>query len=357
MKWIDLSADEREAALQTVSARLEIDALSVEKDWWVTAVLCALFRTSFAPYLLFKGGTSLSKGWQLINRFSEDIDISLGREWFAEQGCTCAVGGNKTQREKLRKRSREVVHTLLAGELKEQLIALGINAFEVVPVTTQIRDGHLVPIDSDKDPAVLYVKYHPTVASLQPDYILPAVKIEVSCLSLKEPFAPRAISSLVHETFDDLDNEISSTINTVSPERTFLEKAFLLNEEFQKTKPRTQRMSRHYYDLEKMMDTEFGCKALQNQELYNRIIDHRKQFYNLHYVDYETNRANKICFYPPQELMEAFRADYADMTKTFIFKEAPTFDQLMQRIAELQGRFRDMEARSADEPPAAVYDV
>ena len=70
MKWIDLSVDEREAALTTVAERLGIDTLSVEKDWWVTAVLCALFRTSFAPYLLFKGGTSLSKGWGLINRFS-----------------------------------------------------------------------------------------------------------------------------------------------------------------------------------------------------------------------------------------------------------------------------------------------
>ena len=77
MQWINLPQIEREAALETVAKRYEIDTPSVEKDWWVTAVLCALFKTSFAPYLLFKGGTSLSKGWHLINRFSEDIDISL----------------------------------------------------------------------------------------------------------------------------------------------------------------------------------------------------------------------------------------------------------------------------------------
>lgn len=73
MKWLDLSPEERDAALNTVSQQLDIDTPSVEKDWWVTAVLHALFQTSFAPYLLFKGGTSLSKGWRLINRFSEDI--------------------------------------------------------------------------------------------------------------------------------------------------------------------------------------------------------------------------------------------------------------------------------------------
>lgn len=101
MKWLDLSPIDREAALTTVAARYEIDTPSVEKDWWVTAVLRALFQTSFAPYLLFKGGTSLSKGWQLIHRFSEDIDISLSRDWFAQKGYSFAAGENKSQRERL----------------------------------------------------------------------------------------------------------------------------------------------------------------------------------------------------------------------------------------------------------------
>lgn len=343
MKWLDLSVNERQGALDTVAKQLEIDTPSVEKDWWVTAVLCALFQTSFAPYLLFKGGTSLSKGWRLINRFSEDIDISLGREWFEKQGYAFAAGANKSQRERLRKQSREVVHTFLANELKEQLEALGITSFEVVPVTTQTHNGVAVPIDSDKDPTVLQVRYNTVIEGFQPDYIQPVVKIEISCLSLKEPFEPRLISSLLHETFANLDEELCSNINTVSPERTFLEKAFLLNEEFQKAKPRTRRMSRHFYDLEKLMDTDFGKKALANHVLYNHIIEHRQQFYNLHFVDYEKNRSQNINFCPPQELIEAFRADYANMTTAFIFKEALAFDDLMKRIVQLQERFHNMQ--------------
>ena len=343
MQWINLPQIEREAALETVAKRYEIDTPSVEKDWWVTAVLCALFKTSFAPYLLFKGGTSLSKGWHLINRFSEDIDISLGREWFAQQGYAFSACANKSQRERLRKLSRQVVHGALADELKEQLTALGLTECEVVPITTQTRNGIATPIDSDKDPSVLHVRYQSVIDGFQPDYILPIVKIEVSCLSLSEPFEARPITSLLHDTFADLDTEICCSINTVSPERTFLEKTFLLNEEFQKAKPRTRRMSRHFYDLEKLMDTEFGKKALADQVLYNRIIEHRRQFYNLHYVDYELNRSDKITFYPSQELIEAFRADYANMVSAFIFKEAPSFDALMQRIALLQARFRKMQ--------------
>lgn len=115
-----------------------------------------------------------------------------------------------------------MVHTRLANELEEQLNLLGITSFEVVPLTTQTSNGAIVPIDSDKDPAVLQVKYNTTIVGFQPDYILPVVKIEVSCLSLKEPYEPRHISSLLHETFADLDNETCCTINTVSPERTFL---------------------------------------------------------------------------------------------------------------------------------------
>ena len=343
MKWLDLSVNERQGALDTVAKRLEIDTPSVEKDWWVTAVLRALFQTSFAPYLLFKGGTSLSKGWQLINRFSEDIDISLGREWFLKKGYSFAACENKSQRERLRKLSRQVVHTLLADELREQLDTLKINSFEVTPITTKTHNGIVVPIDSDKDPTVLHVRYNTVIKGNQPDYVQPVVKIEVSCLSLKEPFEPRSISSLLHENFANLDEETCCTINTVSPERTFLEKAFLLNEEFQKAKPRTRRMSRHYYDLEKLMDTEFGKKALANHDLYNNIIEHRQKFYNLHYVNYEKNRSANICFYPPQELIEVFRADYANMTTAFIFKDALAFDNLMKRIAELQERFHNMK--------------
>ena len=80
-KWIDFSIDERRAMIQAVSQAKQIDEASAEKDWWVTAVLYAMFHTSISEYLLFKGGTSLSKGWNIINRFSEDIDLALSRDY------------------------------------------------------------------------------------------------------------------------------------------------------------------------------------------------------------------------------------------------------------------------------------
>lgn len=198
------------------------------------------------------------------------------------------------------------------------------------------------PIDSDKDPTVLHVFYESIVTPSE-EYVKPMVKVEISCLSLSEPFASRPISSMIHERFAEEDEDCLCVINTVSPERTFLEKAFLLNEEFQKAKPRTRRMSRHYYDLEKLMDSEFGKKALADSLLYNLIIDHRRKINTLHYVDYERNRSQNISFYPPTELLPAFEKDYAEMKDSMVFKDAHSFDDLMKRIAELQERFHNMK--------------
>ena len=80
-KWIDFSLKERKAMIQGVVEARQIDEVAAEKDWWVTTVLYALFHTSVSEYLLFKGGTSLSKGWDIINRFSEDIDLVLSRSY------------------------------------------------------------------------------------------------------------------------------------------------------------------------------------------------------------------------------------------------------------------------------------
>ena len=139
------------------------------------------------------------------------------------------------------------------------------------------------------------------------------------------------------------DSESAMEIPTVLPSRTFLEKAFLLNEEFQRAKPRSLRMSRHLYDLEKLMDTPFAKDALQNKELYLSIIAHRKQFYHVGGVNYEKNLPQSIDFIPYGELDTQYRSDYEDMLATYIYDRtnAPTYEELIQRIQILIERFRN----------------
>lgn len=342
--WQNLDMSERIAAAQTTAANKNIEDRAVEKDWWVTAVLKALFSTSCSNYLLFKGGTSISKGWPIIERFSEDIDLSLGRQFFLDvMKLPYADAGNNTQLKNLRKASRKYIHSTLSKELSERLTAMGIVGFTVENQTTQPTAEGPKPIDADSDPSVILVNYDSVFPAYDGD-ILPRVKIEISCLSMSEPFEAKPITTLIHNQFPELDGALSVDIRTVTPSRTFLEKAFLLNEEFQKEKPRSRRMSRHLYDLEKLMDTDYGKAALEDTALYRAIVEHRRKFYHLGYVNYDLDYPAAIKFVPEGETLDAYRRDYNDnMVNGYIYGEAMAFDALMERIKLLQQRFRNIE--------------
>jgi hypothetical protein len=157
---------------------------------------------------------------------------------------------------------------------------------------------------------------------------------------MKEPYEVKRISSLVGEKFPQLDDETSTVIPTITPTRTFLEKAFLLNEEYQRRFPRTNRMSRHLYDLERLMDTQFAVAALADMSLYNEIIDHRRRFYHVGGVKYELNQPATIAFCPTGELRDKMRIDYNAMKSSMIYGDKLPFEELIARLEILQGRFR-----------------
>ena len=323
--------------LQRAEEKFRINQVAIEKDWWVTIVLNALFKCSCADQLIFKGGTSLSKGWNLIERFSEDIDLSVNPEFFGIEKTT------KNQREKLRKKARRYFLDVVSSELDENLKKLGVRGYQIENVVEDIdAKGMASPVASDKDPSVILVHYD-SVLNNSIDYIPPRVKIEISCLSMNEPTEDRLISSYVEQTFPGEDSSAIATIRTVLPTRTFLEKAFLLCEEFQKQTPRYVRMSRHLYDLERLMDTEFGKQALQDIDLYERIVKHRSIYYAVGYVDYAKLMPSEIDFIPRQEVMKDWRDDYAEMCNHFIYGSALSFEKLLERINELQERFRHIK--------------
>lgn len=152
-RWIDNSIADRLYILDHVSSRKNITPESVEKDWWVTAVLQCVFELTAAPYMYFKGGTSLSKGWRLIDRFSEDIDIALYRDFFLnELHRSCAACETNNQIMNLRKVSRDYVTTVLKTELEERLKANGLTGSSIEAVTTRQTSEGEKPIDHDSDP-------------------------------------------------------------------------------------------------------------------------------------------------------------------------------------------------------------
>lgn len=122
----------------------------------------------------------------------------------------------------------------------------------------------------------------------------------------------------------------------------WINKSILLNEEFQRKSPRYQRMSRHFYDIERLMDTDFGRQALADKDLYETIVEHRAKFYHVGGVDYSLDATDKIDFIPTGALLDSYRTDYVQMQHSFIYGQSLDFGTLIEHLIELRTRFRSV---------------
>lgn len=324
--WLTLSKERRIEILNQATELTGLPSVAIEKDLWVTLALNASFSLPYSENIVFKGGTSLSKAWNLIERFSEDIDLAIDRKFFGFEGEI-----SKTQIKNLRKQSCEFISTTFLADLSKTLSEW--KAIDECKLIAQLVK------DSDKDPQVIEIHYNSVIDTSE--YLPQRVLIEVSSRSLMEPIEERKINSILSENFPQQSFVTDPfTIPTVLPQRTFLEKIFLLHEEFSKDteKIRIDRLSRHLYDLEKLMDTEHGIEALRNTDLYSNIVAHREKFNPLAGLDYANHIPSKISIIPPEGVVKDYERDYEAMTSFMIYGEPLRFDNLMNRILELQTR-------------------
>lgn len=340
MNFIDLSKEDRLDILDRVSSELNIRQREViEKDWWVTAVLRAMFDLPYADHLSFKGGTSLSKCWHLIDRFSEDIDVAIDREYLGFTGTL-----SKTQiSDKLRRTACSFVRETMQHDLAEQLYQNGISK-EKFKVNVDIT-----PI-STTDPEVININYD-SVLSFSIDgadgnqYVLPKVKVEVSGRSMSEPVQEIALDSMIDQVYPKAPfAEPKFMVRAVLPERTFLEKVFLLHEEFAKPKDliRVERMSRHMYDIGQMLKTPIAESAINNADLYRQVVEHRRTFIGLRGFDYNTLYPATLNIVPLVSIAEQWKADYENMRMHMIYGESVPFDELVGNLKELNDRVKKL---------------
>ena len=331
--WLNIEKARRVNIVEDLSKKMRLPSVAIEKDWWVTMVLKALFATPFASHLSFKGGTSLSKCWSLIERFSEDVDIAIDREFLGFVGEL-----SKTQiSDKLRRASCSFVRETMKIEVEKQLSMIEIDdsLFEIKINMTSV---------TTTDPETIEVYYHSIFADVP--YVQSRVLIEVSGRSMSEPIERVGISSIISQAFPNATfAEKPFPISAVSPKRTFLEKACLLHEEFSKSTIdiRHNRMSRHIYDLEKLMDTEIAKEAIEDIDLYRSVIEHRKKFVGLMNFDYSTLLPQAISFVPPTSILPKWKEDYEYMRANMIYGDSLPFDRLIERIADLNKKFRKID--------------
>ena len=329
LNFFQLDTEDKKFIFSEIQKDIPLVPASIEKDWWVVQTLALVFKMEAAPHLVFKGGTSLSKAWNIIERLSEDVDLAMSREFLGFEGKI-----SRTQVSKLRDASFKYISEYFLPQLREAFKKAG---FERVTID-------LTEIESpDQDPVNILITY-PSVVE-KSEYVLPQVKLEIGSRSLLEPFTNRQFSSFVGDKFAGrsfADEKI--TIPCVNPERTYLEKLFLLHEEFKRpaAEIRVRRMSRHFYDIQKISKTDYSEIATSDKQLYITLVEHREHFMRWGGIDYSTHFPPNLNPLPPERLLSAFENDYKTMQEEMIYGESLPFRVLMKELELITSTFNNL---------------
>ena len=330
-KFLTLTKEQRAAVFERVGASVGLPMQAVEKDFWVTVILQAVFSLPVAQHLIFKGGTSLSKAWGLISRFSEDIDLAVN---------PIALGAaegdlTKKQIKKLRKASSLFVSEQLTPMLCAKINEMGMSAFLNIEAQPNGEGDNTYP-----EPRQIYIRYQ-SVFEKPLTYLRPDVVLEVSARSLIEPAMPTHVSCILAD-YIPIQPACDAVVYTAIHAKTMVEKMFLLHELFSVPGhgTRAERKSRHLYDLYQMMQQDFAQEAITNDALWESIRHHREVFTSVQGVDYSGDVRQRICLLPREDIVAIWQSDYETMRTSMIHGSAPTWDELIEQITILQNKTR-----------------
>jgi hypothetical protein len=314
---------------QEAQQRIGLAPTSIEKDFWVCLTLRGLFTLPrWKECLTFKGGTSLSKCWGLISRFSEDLDIVINRE-------SLGFGGDILSR-KNQKRLMKECSRCVQEELRP---VLQKHLQEILPGSLRWT-LEVAGDDEDPDQQTLLLQYE-SLFEKGMTYLRPVVKIELGARSETEPVESPVVRPYLADAFPDLLGNSSFPLRAVAAQRTFWEKAMLLHEETFRPaeKNRKARLSRHYYDLFCLIRKGIAAQAISNMDLFDKVSRHRQVFFRQSWVDYETLRKGSLRVLPLPEQLGDWRRDYESMRVEMFFDEPPLFDEMLAVIRQFEEDF------------------
>ena len=334
---------ERQRAFGEAAARLGAVASYVEKDFWVCLVLDTLYNRlpDGHPRLLFRGGTSLSKAFGLIRRFSEDVDLTVyrGDLGFADQRDPTVADISNTKRKALFEELRAACSTYVLGDLKDALTAcLG----EIAP------GCQVVPDEDDITEQTLLVQY----SSLYPedDYVLPQVKLEGGARSALTPSRPRSVAPYIADDLPEHELRVNG-IDTIAPERTFLDKLLVLHglhcgyREKDRLPQANSRVSRHYYDFAAISATETGAAALADRALLDDVRNHSMIAFRQAWKRLDEAVPGTVRLAPQPELRAVLEQDYAAMRRMML-GDAPDFGWIVEQIQTAEAAINDPDRRA-----------
>lgn len=316
---------DRKALFSNTAAKMGMTEAIVEKDFWVCYMLDYLFsRSIWKDKIAFKGGTSLSKAYGVIERFSEDIDLIL--DWrvlgyekdepWKERSNTKQDHFNKDANCQTEKFLRDIFLPKMNSDLACEL-GQNIKCF--------IEDG---------DPQTIKIVYP---NSFTDSAILQEIRLEIGALAAWTPAKEATIIPYAAQLYDRLFSQSSTKVLTVLPERTFWEKVTILHREAfrPENRPFPSRYSRHYYDLYKMAKTPIKNVALADNNLLEKVVEFKEKFYRCPWARYDLAKRGTMKLTPPEYNMTNLRLDYGYM-QNMIFGDKPTFDQIIVAMKQLE---------------------
>lgn len=352
LRLIAASPRERADLFLATAQRLGTPVGNVEKDFWVSWILDALFNRlpADAPRLLFKGGTSLSKAYGLVERFSEDVDITVFRNDLGEPASPDeleALSGKQRQRrlDAIKASCQAYINGPLRRAL-EQLIAETLRAAGLPGVLSSAEADRprLDPDESDPDRQTLLFSYPSVLASAgEPEpYVRSAVKIEAGAKSAIDPHHAVVITPYVAPEVPALDLRVPNVL-TVDPERTFWDKLVILHglrawfERRGVLRQGGHRVSRHYYDVSRLALSEVARRALDDRALAIDCARHARLFFSSADLDLPHAVPGTLAIAPTEAMLDPLRRDYAAMAG-MIFGEVPPFEAVVAAVRELERR-------------------
>ena len=347
--FLDLPANQRLNEYRIAAEKIGTLPEHIEKDLWTCHVLDALFNAdaSDRPRLLFKGGTSLSKVYDAIQRFSEDVDMTVFRQDIAFSGNTDpanpALSNNRRRKlvEALVGKTADFIQGALRLSLKENLY-----------------DDCTVRLDpDDAEGMTLLVEYDSLYETGTDSYVRPRVKIEGGARSALEPHSLQSVSPYIQSQLESIDLSVSG-ITTIAAERTFLDKLLILHgwhcgyRNEGRLPKEGQRLSRHYYDVGMMANTPIAENAIHNTALLRNVIDHAQMLFRRSWMKLDEIETDGIRLTPQDALHRSLETDYRLM-RGMLFGDKPSFSTLVDYIEVLEKRLNEIilnKAHSMDVP-------
>lgn len=321
---------ERAELFEATATKMKVTPIVVEKDFWVCWILKRIFASeSLKDHMVFKGGTSLSKAYHLIERFSEDIDLILDWTLLGYDANQPNIEKTKTQQDKFNKRMVVESSEYIRDHLISDIQALLEGADCIAEMA-----------EDDADQCTINVSYP---VSFPDAYIRPVVRLEIGPLAKWIPSDWRKIKPYAYEYFPGVFEEGEVEIFTIDAKRTFWEKATILHQEAYDDRIKA-RYSRHYYDLYKLGKSRHGESALQDLELLRDVVSFKKKFYPTGKANYDKAEPGSFQLIPSDAKLKALEKDYKTM-ESMIFGDTLDFNEIVTYLATLENLINSKDNR------------